>query len=141
VVHLHGRLDAARCAHCAQPLPLPEPPPPSESAAGDGPFVRLAPPRCAACGGPARPGVVWFGEPLPPAALARAERAAERCDAMLVVGTAGLVYPAAALPGLAAARGVPVLQVNPQPSALDAQCTLNLRAPAAQLLPRLLAPC
>lgn len=55
------------------------------------------PPSCPTCGNPVRPGVVWFGEHLPAAALAQAEAAVQTCDLMLVVGTSGVVYPAAGL--------------------------------------------
>jgi NAD-dependent deacetylase len=56
---------------------------------------RLEPPRCTACSGPVRPGVVWFGEALPEAALRAAAEAAAACDLLLTIGTSGLVYPAA----------------------------------------------
>jgi NAD-dependent deacetylase len=96
------------------------------------------PPRCAQCGNLLRPGVVWFGEVLPPDALAAAERAAERCDVMLVVGTAGAVYPAAGLAHRARAAGARVLIVNPQPSELDDVAHAVLKGSSAQVLPRLL---
>ncbi|MNN91669.1 NAD-dependent protein deacylase [compost metagenome] len=67
----------------------------------------------------------------------RAEHAAETCDLCLVVGTSGLVYPAAALPGMARENGAFVIVVNPQPSALDATADLVLAAPAGQCLPAL----
>lgn len=97
------------------------------------------PPSCTACGGLLRPGVVWFGEDLPRVALYRAGHAAETADVCLVVGTSGLVYPAAGLPGQAKAAGARVIVVNPQPSALDATADAVLQAPAGDCLPRLLA--
>lgn len=96
------------------------------------------PPRCPACGNLRRPGVVWFGEALPEAALAQALAAAEDCDLMLVVGTSGEVYPAAGLAGLARRGGARVLILNPQPSALDGEATRCLRETAALALPWLL---
>jgi NAD-dependent deacetylase len=94
-----------------------------------------SPPACPACGNLRRPAVVWFGEMLPPQVLAEAERAAESCDLMLVVGTSGLVYPAAGL-----ARSTPgrVVIVNPQPSDLDDAADAVLQGTAATLLPYLL---
>ena len=41
------------------------------------------------------PGVVWFGESIPPEALSRT-RAALDCDVCIAVGTSAVVYPAAA---------------------------------------------
>jgi NAD-dependent deacetylase len=98
------------------------------------------PPACADCGNPLRPAVVWFGEPLPIAALTAAERAAAACELMLVVGTSGAVWPAAGLAGRARAAGARVLIVNPQPSEIDDQAHAALRGTAAGVLPALLAP-
>ena len=96
------------------------------------------PPRCPQCGNPVRPAVVWFGEMLPEDALRQAEQAARRCDVMLVVGTAGAVYPAAGLAHQARAVGAQVIIVNPHPSELDELAHLRLAGTAAQMLPRLL---
>ena len=92
---------------------------------------RVPPPRCAHCAGPVRPGVVWFGEALPTAALEAAVEAASTCDLLVTVGTSGLVYPAAEIPQVAARFGATVLQVNPQETPLDAVSDVNLRGPAA----------
>ena len=96
------------------------------------------PPRCPQCGNPVRPAVIWFGEMLPEDALRQAEQAARRCDVMLVVGTAGAVYPAAGLADQARAVGAQVIIVNPHPSELDELAHLRLAGSAAQVLPRLL---
>jgi NAD-dependent deacetylase len=98
------------------------------------------PPRCADCGNLLRPGVVWFGEMLPPGAMRAAERAAQACDLMLVVGTSGAVWPAAGLAGAARAAGAKVLIVNPHESEIDDQAHGVLRGTAAGVLPPLLAP-
>ncbi|MGA0610733.1 SIR2 family NAD-dependent protein deacylase [Caldimonas sp. KR1-144] len=96
------------------------------------------PPRCAVCGNLVRPGVVWFGEMLPAAALAAAERAAQRCDAMLVIGTSGAVWPAAGLAHAARRAGARVIVVNPHDSELDEVAHLRLQGTAAAVLPALL---
>lgn len=97
------------------------------------------PPRCADCGNLVRPGVVWFGEMLPPGAIEAAERAASVAGVMLVVGTSGAVWPAAGLAARARRAGAFVAIVNPHPSEIDAEAQVLLRGTAAQLLPRLLA--
>ena len=97
------------------------------------------PPRCADCGNPVRPGVVWFGEMLPVAAIDAAEQAATACELMLVVGTSGAVWPAAGLAALARRAGAQVVIVNPHPSEIDAEAHRVLRGTAARLLPRLFA--
>ncbi len=98
------------------------------------------PPRCAECGNLVRPGVVWFGESLPAAALRAAEQAAARCAVMLVVGTSGAVWPAAGLAGRARGAGAQVIIVNPSESEIDDEAHQVLRGTAAQLLPALLDP-
>lgn len=96
------------------------------------------PPRCPVCGNLRRPAVVWFGENLPADALAAAESAVRGCDLMLVVGTSGVVYPAAGLVLQAHQRGVRVVIVNPEPTELDPVADRVLRERAAQCLPLLL---
>ena len=96
------------------------------------------PPRCAVCGNPRRPAVVWFGESLPQQAFDTAQRAARDCDVMLVAGTSGLVYPAAGLALAAAVSGAKVVIVNTAASELDDVAHALLRGAAGQLLPALL---
>lgn len=94
-----------------------------------------SPPYCDRCGNMLRPAVVWFGEPLPLDALGAAQEAARVCDLMLVVGTSGVVYPAA---GLARATRGKVVVINPDESGLDDAADVVLRGTAAGLLPQLL---
>jgi NAD-dependent deacetylase len=96
------------------------------------------PPRCADCGNFIRPGVVWFGEMLPPGALDAAERAVASCRVLLVVGTSGAVWPAAGLAGQARRAGAWVAIVNPHASEIDAQAHAVIRGTAATALPPLL---
>ena len=96
------------------------------------------PPRCPVCGNLRRPAVVWFGEHLPPDALAAAEAAVQACDLMLVIGTSGVVYPAAGLVLGAHQRGVRVVIINPETTDLDPVADEVLRERAAQCLPSLL---
>ena len=93
------------------------------------------PPVCAVCGNMRRPAVVWFGENLPPAALAAAESAIAACDLMLVVGTSGQVYPAAGLAFAAHQQGARVVIVNPEATELDRIADACLREPSAACLP------
>jgi len=95
----------------------------------------VEPPRCVECGGMLRPGVVWFGESLPPQALEAAERAAAACSLMLVVGTSGAVWPAAGLAGHAWRHGARVVIVNDQPAAFDGIADAVLRGSISELLP------
>lgn len=68
-----------------------------------------------------------------------ATEAATHCALILVVGTSGLVYPAAGLPALARRHGATVVEINPEPTALSGDVDHVWRATAAQALPLLLA--
>ncbi|MCW5575364.1 MAG: NAD-dependent deacylase [Burkholderiales bacterium] len=96
-------------------------------------------PVCPQTGARLRPNVVWFGEMLPAVAMVAAREAAESCDLMLVVGTSGLVYPAAGLPAMAAEAGAKVMEVNPVDTPLTPLADWALRGGAATVLPALLA--
>jgi NAD-dependent deacetylase len=121
VVHeLHGSLARWRCEAC-----------------GARDFAPQAP--CPACARPTRPDVVMFGEMLDGPTFAAAELAAKRSQVCLVVGTTGIVQPAAGLVAKAASRGSRVVVVNVEASELDAHADAVLRGPAEQVLPELLA--
>ena len=74
---------------------------------------------------------MWFGEGLPDDAWQSAENACSTCDLVLVVGTSGLVHPAAGLPFIARRNGATVIVVNPVASDLDALAHLVIARPAA----------
>jgi NAD-dependent protein deacetylase/lipoamidase len=125
ILKLHGDLWLTRCMGCGaegrnEQVPLPE-----------------LPPRCA-CGGLLRPAVVWFGESLPEAAWDEAFAACRRAQVFLLVGTSGVIYPAAALAEVARRSGARIAVVNPQPTPLDRSAEWVLRGPAGDILPRLL---
>ena len=131
VIHLHGSLFAPRCTACARPGAFaPEAPNPHAT--------DVEPPRCTHCGGRIRPGVVWFGEPMPQTEFRLAEDLVDVCDAMLVVGTSGVVYPAAELPINAHRLGKFVAEINPVRSEIAGYTTEEWSTSAAQGLPQLL---
>jgi NAD-dependent deacetylase len=96
-------------------------------------------PSCPACGSHARPGVVWFGEAIPPQALDRSFAAARDCDVFLSVGTSSLVYPAAGLAELARSHGAIVAEINPNPTGLAAHFDHAIAGTAGAVLPELVA--
>jgi NAD-dependent deacetylase len=127
VIEYHGsiwRLRCTRCRHAAEDRRVPLP----------------IPPRCPECEALLRPGVVWFGEGIPPAAHEAAAAAAAGCAVLLVIGTAGAVYPAAGLVDLARSHGAYVAEFNLEPSAVTAQADLFVAGSAADTVPRLLEP-
>ncbi len=130
VHHLHGSLFEFRCDRCELPFTGALPPMPE-------PVEVVEPPRCT-CGGLIRPNVVWFGEGLPDDAWDGAVAAVAGADVVIVVGTSSIVYPAAGLPEAALANGIPVIEVNPQPTPLSAAATAVVRETSATALPGLL---
>jgi len=98
--------------------------------------LREIPPRCY-CGAILRPDVVLFGEPLDPATLNRAYILSETCNAMLVVGTSAVVYPAAHLPLIAKRAGAYIIEVNPEVTPLTPICDFSFREKASVILPEL----
>lgn len=94
-------------------------------------------PHCPNCGGFLRPDVVWFGETLPVEALAHAVKASQSADFFLVVGTSGIVQPAASLPFEAIDRGAMLVEVNPEPTPISPYVSYTLRGAAGIILPAL----
>ncbi|PYQ34020.1 MAG: NAD-dependent protein deacylase [Acidobacteria bacterium] len=127
-VQFHGSLWDLRCA---------------ESCAGSPerwrdetvPFPSL-PPCCPHCGGLARPGVVWFGEPIEPAVMERAVAGLE-CDVCVVVGTSAVVYPAAGLADEAQRRGAFTIEINPEPTEATRRFDLAIVGRAEEVLEKL----
>lgn len=98
VVELHGSIAGCHCPACGAREPLPTVLR-QIAAAEDGV------PRCAVCGGVLKPDVVLFGDMLPEAAVARAERLAASCDLLLCIGSSLQVWPVAGLPELTLEAG------------------------------------
>lgn len=99
------------------------------------PFPDL-PPRCPHCGGLARPGVVWFGEPIEAEVLAASLDALD-CDVCVVAGTSAVVYPAAGLADEAARRGAFTIEINPEATEATSRFDLALQGLAEEVLDRL----
>ena len=83
--------------------------------------------------------MVWFGESLPPQALAAAEAAAGACDLLFSIGTSAAVFPAAQLPVTALQSGAMVVEINKDRTPLTGVATFSLLGQAGEILPRLLA--
>ena len=122
---IHGNIWKVRCTQCGQvgtnravPIPLL--------------------PRCTACGGLLRPHIVWFGESLDPGDLDRSVTAVGSCEVLLIVGTSGLVHPAASFASLAKQAGAFVAEINldstPNTDIVDAA----IQGRAAKIVPELL---
>lgn len=114
VIELHGRLDVARCTYCDYNVQT------LDDLGED--------PSCPLCATRLRPAVIWFGEALPVEAIENAFLAAQRCDVFVLVGTSGVVQPAASLADAAKAYGARVIEINPNPTELSALADVCVRA-------------
>ena len=101
VIHMHGRLDTARCTECG--------------AGSHWTGTLVDNPPCPACSLRAlRPDVVWFGEV--PYGLPAIDAALRRVGVFVSVGTSGTVYPAAGFASFARAVGARTVELNLEPS-------------------------
>lgn len=127
VIELHGNLWRSRCMGCGRTR--------NDFSAR----LDVMPADCAHCRSPVRPDVVWFGEALNTTLLDRAFRTACVSDVFLVVGTSGVVQPAASLAAIARENGAFVVEINPEPTALSQVASVSLRGKAGEVLPALVA--
>ena len=134
IVALHGAIMRSKCFAACQGEPTV-----IDVAALGAEEAKARPPRCPHCGAWVRPDVVWFGEVLPAGAIQRAGELAEAADVMLVVGTSGVVQPAASLPFLARQAGARLIEVNPRPSEITRAAHLWLEGPSGEILPQVVA--
>lgn len=91
-------------------------------------------PRCD-CGNAMRPDVVMFGEQVQK--LPESFEEAASCTVMLVLGTSGVVYPAAALPQKAKAAGATVIEINPGHSMYHGLADIRIPGATGTVLPRI----
>lgn len=124
VLELHRNITKSRCERCGF----------LESLQVD--FA--IPPVCKRCGSRMRPNVVWFGEMLPQAVFQNAAEAFANCDVALIIGTSGVVEPAASLAPLAKQQGAFVIEINPTETPLSLVADLSLRTGSSEGMAKLL---
>jgi NAD-dependent deacetylase len=121
IIELHGNIRQNKCFDHEHP-------------AEDVPCGLEEPPRCH-CGSLIRPNVVWFEEALPQAALSRAFAESTACDVMLVIGTSGLVQPAASLPLTAKRERATLIEINPDRTPITPFADIYLGGASGEMLP------
>lgn len=124
IIELHGNLFRARCLNCPHitfaehsitPIDL-----------------------CAACNrGNLRPDIVWFGEALDKTIMHDLYDVLTRCDLILVVGTSGVVYPAAGFAVEVRRRGGVVIEINIEMPRRDYPDDILIQGRAGDILPRI----
>ncbi len=123
VLELHGNISHSRCLQCANLDKLK--------------IGFKHPPKCSKCSGDTRPNVVWFGESLPQNTFQKAIQAFQDCDLAMIIGTSGVVEPAASLANLAKSKGAFVLEINPELTPISQIADLSIRTIASKGLTQL----
>ena len=144
MVQIHGDIFVTKCSRCD--FEQDQEHPPSIAAATYGVASEQeqeqsqnGAPRCTKCGALMRPGVVWFGEPLPSREIERVEHYLQRdpCGVVIVVGTTATFGYIIDWALRASRRGGELVEVNPEETPLSRFATRLVREPAALALPRI----
>lgn len=122
VIELHGNIYRNKCNSCGEIF-------------GDVDSKTI--PKCDKCGGYIRPDVVWFGEPLPHDSLLKAREYAENSEICFVVGTSGVVQPAASIPLISRENGAYVIEINLEETVISKHLDLSFFGDASKILPGL----
>ncbi len=122
---IHGNIWKVRCTSCGRieenrTIPL------------------IFPPTCTQCQSLLRPHIVWFGESLDPQNLEESYKALHHCDILLIVGTSGIVYPAASFGPVAKSSGAFIVEINLDSQAPSDFVDIALQGRAKDIVPSLL---
>jgi len=127
VIEFHGNAHHLQCLHCGHEEPV-------TSADFGG-----KPPRCPKCKTIMKPRVVFFGEMIPQDALMESQMLANTADAILVIGTSAVVYPASSIPYIAKQNRAKVIEMNLEHTGLTGAITdVFIQGRVGETLPRLL---
>jgi NAD-dependent deacetylase len=139
LIKVHGSIDRARCADAS----CPESETTVATSALDWSAFDARPdaarvPRCAACGAPMRPHVLWFDEHYGSHADYAWPAVLDACDTMrlvVAIGTSFSVGVTDLVAGEAARRGVPLFVIDPQGATITGRRVVAMREKAEELLP------
>ncbi|ORX98465.1 NAD-dependent deacetylase sirtuin-5-like protein [Basidiobolus meristosporus CBS 931.73] len=141
VVEMHGDLFKTRCTRCHEVKENRDSPIVSALAGtellstdSNIPLEQL--PRCTKCSSLLRPHIVWFGENLDQKDMNTIFAELERCDLLMVIGTSGIVYPAAGFASQVLANGGQVAEFNTELS--DSLYQFAFSGPCGSTLPQAL---
>ena len=123
IIELHGNIWEIKCEKCGlisrnYEVPLPE-----------------LPPKCSECGEITRPNVVWFGEIIPMEVIDSALLSIEECELMMIIGTSGIVEPAASMGLLAKKSNKKVVEINLDPTPNTGLYDISIQAKSGEILP------
>ena len=123
VYELHGNIERNYCIDCKKEY-------------GNNVPLIDGLPKCD-CGGLVRPDVVWFGEYLPQNVFTSAEEIAKESDVFFIVGTTGIVYPAASIIYLAKNKGSYLIEVNIDETDISISVDQSFFGKAGEVLPQI----
>ena len=123
---IHGNIWKVRCTQCGK-----------VTVNRDVPIAIL--PECVTCHGLLRPHIVWFGESLDPEDLQQCFNALQNCEVLLIIGTSGVVYPAASFGPIAKENGAFVAELNLDPTPTSDLVDVAFQGRAKDLVPQLLS--
>lgn len=122
---IHGNIWKVRCTACGR--------------IGENRDVPIAIlPMCGNCGGLLRPHIVWFGESLAEDDLEACAAALQTSDLCLIIGTSGLVYPAAGFGSIAKQAGAFIVEINLDATPQSTLVDVALQGRAKDVVPLLL---
>lgn len=131
VIEFHGSTRELVCRRCGSRIA-------ATDEALDSGLVASLPPRCPDCGGVLKPDFVFFGEGIPQDAYSDAFSAAAEADCCLIVGSTGVVYPAAQVPIAAKRAGAKIIEVDPGDTEFSSSIVdLHIRLGASAAMDRL----
>lgn len=93
-------------------------------------------PQCT-CGGLLRPDVVWFGEQIPQDVWQSSLEFLATTDVAIILGTSGVVWPAAAIPEIAQQSGVKTIEVNLEATPITSIVDVSIQGKAGEILPQI----
>jgi NAD-dependent deacetylase len=123
VLDVHGNLHEIECTRCGHQTTTPD-------------YAGFSlPPRCSSCQGVVRPRVVLFGEELPAEKLGRLWREFNLgFDVIFSIGTSSLFDYIIEPVREGQARGIPTVEINPEPTPISRVVDYTIRARAAATL-------
>lgn len=127
ITEMHGNLWQIKCTKCGEieqnfDVPLGE-----------------LPPKCKKCGDIGRPNVVWFGEMIEMSLIDEVLRAIEECHVMIIIGTSGVVEPAASMGLVAKQTNKTVIEINLEETPSAGLYDIVIREKSGEILPLLFA--
>ena len=126
VYEFHGNMSRFVCTKCGRKVEAKK--------------LRLTeePPHCEQCGGLMKPDFIFFGEGIPEDAYYGSVKAAESCDAFVIIGTSGQVSPANMIPGIAKRHGAKIIEINLEPSTYTKYVSdIFLQGKSGEILPKI----